>query len=68
MNIKRNTKLKIIQCFNFQVFNDKGEFMWMVGRQGKEDPGEFDRPCDAFIDPEGHIHLMDFGNDRIQVF
>lgn len=42
--------------------------MWMVGRAGKKAPGEFDRPCDAFIDPEGQIHLMDFGNDRVQVF
>ncbi|XP_050296765.1 E3 ubiquitin-protein ligase TRIM71 isoform X2 [Anthonomus grandis grandis] len=54
--------------YRFQVFNEKGEFMWMVGRQGKKEPAEFDRPCAAALDPEGHIHLMDFGNDRIQVF
>ena len=31
-------------------------------------PGEFDRPSGVCISPEGLIIVVDFGNNRVQVF
>ena len=30
--------------------------------------GEFERPTDLDMGPDGRIFVVDFGNDRIQVF
>ena len=31
-------------------------------------PGEFDRPSGVCVSPEGLIIVVDFGNNRVQVF
>ena len=31
-------------------------------------PGEFDRPSGVCISPEGAVIVVDFGNNRVQVF
>ncbi|XP_076269032.1 uncharacterized protein LOC143201698 [Rhynchophorus ferrugineus] len=54
--------------FRYQVFNENGEFLWAVGRQGLPDPGYFDRPSAVCLDPEGHIIIVDSDNHRIQKF
>ena len=52
---------------NFQVFDDNGKFISKFGSKGKQD-GQFNRPEDLAIDPEGKVFVADTGNSRIQIF
>ena len=52
---------------NFQVFDENGKFISKFGSKGKQD-GQFNRPEDLAIDPEGKVFIADTGNSRIQVF
>ena len=52
---------------NFQVFDKNGKFISKFGSKGKQD-GQFKRPEDLAIDPEGNVFVADTGNSRIQVF
>jgi hypothetical protein len=51
----------------FQVFSSSGVFLRKFGSNGKE-PGQFDRPSGIAISNEGLIYIVDFGNNRVQVF
>ena len=31
-------------------------------------PGQFDRPIDLAVDPQGHVFTVEFGGDRVQKF
>ena len=57
--------IQIIQLL--QVFSSAGVFIRTFGSKGTG-PGEFDRPSGICISPEGHVIVVDFGNDRVQVF
>ena len=50
-----------------QVFSSAGVFIRTFGSKGTG-PGEFDRPSGICISPDGHVIVVDFGNDRVQVF
>ena len=39
----------------------------MFGSRGSA-LGEFERPTDLDVGPQGRLYVVDFGNDRIQVF
>jgi sugar lactone lactonase YvrE len=48
-------------------FTVQGQLVAEFGRPGKG-PGELDRPADMAVDDAGVLFVVDFGNDRIQVF
>ena len=50
-----------------QVFTSSGVFITKFGSKGTG-PGEFDRPSGICISPEGLIIVVDFGNNRVQMF
>lgn len=50
-----------------QVISREGKFLFSFGSKGS-DAGKFDRPVDIAFDDEGHLYVVDFGNDRIQRF
>jgi tripartite motif-containing protein 71 len=50
-----------------QVFTPNGQFLKKFGLKGNG-PGEFDRPSGICISPAGEIIVVDFGNNRVQVF
>ncbi len=50
-----------------QVFSSSGVFLTKFGMKGTG-PGEFDRPSGVCISPDGYIIVVDFGNNRVQVF
>ena len=50
-----------------QVFSSSGVFLTKFGSRGKG-PGEFDRPSGVCVSREGLILIVDFGNNRVQVF
>ena len=50
-----------------QRFTAEGEFLVAFGQPGAG-PGELDRPTDAAVDADGEVYVVDFGNDRVQVF
>ncbi|MCH7825464.1 MAG: 6-bladed beta-propeller, partial [Acidobacteria bacterium] len=50
-----------------QVFSAAGKFLGQFGEEGNA-PGRFDRPIEVAVSPDGTIYVVDFGNDRIQVF
>ena len=52
---------------NFQAFDTDGKFVSKFGSKGKQD-GQFNRPEDIAIDPDGRVFVADTGNSRIQVF
>ena len=52
---------------NVQVFDKDGKFISKFGSKGKQD-GQFSRPEDLAIDPQGKVFVADTGNSRIQVF
>ena len=52
---------------NVQVFDKDGKFINKFGSKGKQD-GQFNRPEDLAIDPQGNVFVADTGNSRIQVF
>ena len=52
---------------NVQVFNQKGEFLYYFGKQGRE-KGEFWLPMGIFIDELDKIYVSDSFNSRIQIF
>jgi DNA-binding beta-propeller fold protein YncE len=52
---------------NIQVFDKNGKFLFKFGSKGTEN-GQFKRPEDLAIDPQGRIFVCDTGNSRIQVF
>ena len=52
---------------NFQAFDTDGKFISKFGSKGKQD-GQFNRPEDIAIDPDGRVFVADTGNSRIQVF
>ena len=43
-----------------------GGFVRTIGRNGRG-PGEFDRPFDVTISPDGHLLVTDYENHRVQV-
>ena len=52
---------------NFQAFDTDGKFISKFGSKAKQD-GQFNRPEDIAIDPDGRVFVADTGNSRIQVF
>ena len=50
-----------------QVFSSQGRWLGMFGTHGTG-LGEFDHPTDVAIGHDGTIYVVDFGNDRIQLF
>ena len=52
---------------NVQIFDQNGKFLFKFGSKGTEN-GQFKRPEDLAIDPQGRIYVCDTGNSRIQVF
>ncbi|MGB9168064.1 MAG: 6-bladed beta-propeller, partial [Nitrososphaeraceae archaeon] len=52
---------------NVKLFDNKGQFITKFGTKGRED-GQFNRPEDLAVDPQGRIFITDTGNSRIQVF
>ena len=52
---------------NFQVFDENGKFISKFRSKGKQD-GQFNRPEDLAIDPEGKVFVADTSNSRIQIF
>ena len=52
---------------NVQVFDKDGKFINKFGSKGSND-GQFSRPEDLAIDPQGKVFVADTGNSRIQVF
>jgi sugar lactone lactonase YvrE len=51
---------------SLSVFRD-GHLESTIGRYGSRD-GEFARPHDVEVGPDGRIYVVDSGNDRVQVF
>ncbi len=45
------------QLHQVMVFTEDGEYLRSVGRQG-EGPGEFNRPSDLFMTPDGNVAVM----------
>ena len=52
---------------NVQIFDKQGKFISKFGSKGTGD-GQFIRPEDIAIDPQGRIFVCDTGNSRIQIF
>ncbi len=50
-----------------QKFTPDGAFLTAFGEPGSG-PGRLDRPTDLAVSPDGRVYVVDFGNDRIQVF
>lgn len=50
-----------------QEFTADGQFVQTFGTKGT-DPSQFERPVDLAFDAEGSLYVVDFGNNRIQVF
>ncbi len=50
-----------------QIFSSSGVFLKKFGKKGTG-KGELDRPSGICISPEGYLIVVDFGNDRVQVF
>ncbi|MFQ5749595.1 MAG: 6-bladed beta-propeller, partial [Planctomycetota bacterium] len=50
-----------------QAFTSGGSFLAAVGEKGSA-PGQLLRPTDLAVDENGVLYVVDFGNDRIQVF
>ena len=50
-----------------QIFQPNGNFLTKFGTQGAG-PGQMDRPSGVCISPEGYIIIVDFGNNRVQIF
>lgn len=48
------------------IFRD-GKLERTVGRAGTQ-PGEFSSPHDVEVAPDGSVHVVDSGNNRVQVF
>lgn len=45
------------QLTEVMMFSPDGEYIRSIGREG-EGPGEFRRPADMFLTPEGHVAVM----------
>jgi len=43
------------------------DFVNMWGQEGSE-PGEFESPTDIAVDSQGHVYVLDVGNNRVDVF
>ena len=52
---------------NVSVFTTGGAYMTSFGRHGSEE-GCLNYPCALCIDRDGFVYVVDFGNDRVQVF
>jgi DNA-binding beta-propeller fold protein YncE len=52
---------------NVQIFDQNGKFISKFGTKGTGD-GQFKRPEDIAVDPQGKIFVCDTGNSRIQIF
>jgi len=52
---------------NFQVFNEKGDLLLIVGTGGKG-PGGFLLPAGMYIDEQDRIFVVDSMNLRVQSF
>jgi tripartite motif-containing protein 71 len=50
-----------------QIFSSSGTFIKSFGSKGIG-PGEFDRPSGVCISSDGLVIVVDFGNNRVQVF
>lgn len=50
-----------------QIWTTEGEFIGDLGSQGSEF-GQFERPTDVALSPKGELYVVDWGNNRIQVF
>jgi len=49
------------------VFNEKGEFVRIIGRKGKG-PGEYLQPTSITIHPSGQLWICDYMNRRINIY
>ncbi|MFB6346397.1 MAG: 6-bladed beta-propeller [bacterium] len=50
-----------------QVFDRDGDFLTAFGTGGSG-PGEMDQPTDVAVAKTGTVYVMDFANDRVQVW
>ncbi len=50
-----------------RVFDQHGEFLFTIGREGRG-PGEFRRPCCIAFGPDGRLWVRDNGNRRYVAF
>ncbi|MBI5418138.1 6-bladed beta-propeller [Candidatus Poribacteria bacterium] len=66
---KEDGKIFIVDSLNarVQVFNDKGEFLYYIGKRGMGG-GQFAIPWGIAIDNSGHLFVTDIGQHRIHVF
>jgi tripartite motif-containing protein 71 len=53
--------------YRVQIFSSQGVFKAKFGSQGSG-PLQMDRPSGICVTPEGHILVVDFGNNRILAF
>ena len=49
------------------MFSSSGVFLKKFGIKGSG-PGEFERPSGICMTPDGYIVVVDFGNNRVQIF
>ena len=49
------------------IFNREGEFVRAFGGKGTEQNGHFMFPCAIAADSHGHVLVLDYGTDRLQV-
>ncbi len=69
ITIGKDGKIYIVDSLNarVQVFNEKGEFLFFVGKRGMSG-GEFAIPWGVALDTYGHIFVTDIGQHRVHVF
>jgi tripartite motif-containing protein 71 len=66
-SLLRKFEFYLWQFLCFQIFEPNGGFVYKFGTSGCE-PGEMDRPSGICLTPHGKIVVVDFGNNRIQLF
>ena len=49
------------------AYDGEGRRLYEIGPRGTE-PGRFNLPTDAAVDPAGNLYVLDAGNFRVQVF
>ncbi|MBI4651409.1 6-bladed beta-propeller [Candidatus Desantisbacteria bacterium] len=67
--VGKDGKIFIVDSLNtrVQVFNEKGEFLYFIGKSGMGG-GEFMLPSGIAMDNKGYLFVTDIGQHRIHVF